>query len=539
MAIFDSTGNQIDSKVAAEISEVVWDMVAKAFQYSEDNLDNIDKNRSLMDFFREHLPEIVKDPKRRALVLQEAHVWGSVIGDSISRQSLKCFFLEECIGGRMFGQARCYEAFSLIHLAEDTFVAKTYEKILAEIAAMALSHANIQFNEEVIFLDTPTSYEPNASSTPQTIVHTRSGKRQTFNEVVITAPLGWLKRNARKLFRKEAPLPPRLLRAIDNLGYGRLEKVYVAFPTSFWHASKDSRFTATFASSRSEASRAVSVPASSTLLQSGASIEYPFLTHFHNPKYIQHPSNVAWDQSMVNLAALPEPTAQPTLLFYLYGDCGTHLLSLISKERTATHPPQTLSPPSSHAHHNKGDRTYSILLSFFKPYYSRLPGYLDNKAACQPSFFVTTNWQKDPCAGHGSYTNFPVGLARGDRDIKVLRSGGVEQEAVKSPRTAKVDSSSPVANKDKSAASSGKDGRKTKIDTRSTPENKANTDPPRNLGDIEASRGVGFTRGVWLSGEHTAPLIATGTTTGAYWSGEQAAARLLRLYGIDCKKYLT
>lgn len=43
-----------------------------------------------------------------------------------------------------------------------------------------------------------------------------------FDEVVVTAPLGWLKKNKSAF----APsLPQRLLSAIHSIGYGCLEKV--------------------------------------------------------------------------------------------------------------------------------------------------------------------------------------------------------------------------------------------------------------------------------------------------------------------------
>lgn len=39
-------------------------------------------------------------------------------------------------------------------------------------------------------------------------------------------------------------------------------------------------------------------------------------------------------------------------------------------------------------------------------------------------------------------------------------------------------------------------------------------------------------RGVWIAGEHTAPFVALGTLTGAYWSGESVGMRILRAYGM-------
>jgi len=34
-------------------------------------------------------------------------------------------------------------------------------------------------------------------------------------------------------------------------------------------------------------------------------------------------------------------------------------------------------------------------------------------------------------------------------------------------------------------------------------------------------------QGIWIAGEHTAPFVALGTATGAYWSGEKVALRIL------------
>ena len=33
--------------------------------------------------------------------------------------------------------------------------------------------------------------------------------------------------------------------------------------------------------------------------------------------------------------------------------------------------------------------------------------------------------------------------------------------------------------------------------------------------------------GLWFAGEHTAPFVALGTSTGAYWSGEKVAERIM------------
>jgi hypothetical protein len=98
-AVFDSKGNRLDDDLASKLSETVWAIVQKAFRYSDENCTTIPSSKSLMDFFKEQIPKFEKDPKKQSLILQEAHMWGSFVGDSVERQSLKFSFLEECIDG--------------------------------------------------------------------------------------------------------------------------------------------------------------------------------------------------------------------------------------------------------------------------------------------------------------------------------------------------------------------------------------------------------------------------------------------------------
>jgi hypothetical protein len=37
-------------------------------------------------------------------------------------------------------------------------------------------------------------------------------------------------------------------------------------------------------------------------------------------------------------------------------------------------------------------------------------------------------------------------------------------------------------------------------------------------------------KNVWFAGEHTAPFVALGTSTGAYWSGEAVGLRIVDAY---------
>lgn len=65
-----------------------------------------------------------------------------------------------------------------------------------------------------------------------------------------------------------------------------------------------------------------------------------------------------------------------------------------------------------------------------------------------------------------------------------------------------------------------------------------NADAAKGVGledDIRALRAGVPERGLWLAGEHTAPFVALGTLTGAYWSGEAVGMRLLAANGLGGK----
>ena len=49
--------------------------------------------------------------------------------------------------------------------------------------------------------------------------------------------------------------------------------------------------------------------------------------------------------------------------------------------------------------------------------------------------------------------------------------------------------------------------------------------------DVEVLREGMPDSGLWFAGEHTAPFVALGTATGAYWSGESAGRRIAERYG--------
>lgn len=291
------------------------------------------------------------------------------------------------------------------------------------VARTALAQADIRFKQPVIKIETPPK-NVQESNQHQVAVTTASGETYIFDQLVITCPLGWLKHNTQAFNPR---LPGRFLQAINNISYGRLEKIFVKFPSAFWHESTT---------------------------QSNKTHEptNPVFAQFLEPTYTPHPKEIQWNQECLSLANLPSPCAQPTLLFYTYGPCGTNIVNKISDLDES-------SPEYK-----------QVLTKILEPFYSKLPGYDPSSLSCEPSSILATRWQLDPYAGNGSYCNFQIGLAAGDKDIEVLREGG----------------------------------------------------------------GVGVERGIWFAGEHTAPFVALGTTTGAYWSGERVAVKVCESVGLGC-----
>lgn len=316
-------------------------------------------------------------------------------------------------------------------------MASNHGKILARVAEKALNNAEIHLSTKVAAIESR-----NKGTHPKIIVRT-NGRDLEFDEVVVTVPLGCLKRNTLTF---SPPLPTPIVRAIQNTSYSRLEKVYFTFPTTFW----ESPAPRSPHPARPEESCNDTNPA------------FPAFAHFLHPTYASsNPSCWALELNNLSSPSIFGKHAQPTLFFTTYGPCATYLTSQL------TH----LSPASP--------AYLAFLTAFFQPYYSLLPNYSTSNPDCVPAAALATDWQNDEFAGWGSYMNFQV-----REDVDATKD---EEEEV------------------------------------------------RLEDDIRALRASVPERGVWLAGEHTAPFVALGTLTGAYWSGEAVGMRLLAANGLGTK----
>lgn len=183
----------------------------------------------------------------------------------------------------------------------------------------------------------------------------------------MSTPLGWLQKN---LDCFQPALPPRLTSAIHSLKLSQLEKVYITFPRAFWISDRTAD-------------------------------SFPAYTNWLAPSYAADTNPRGWPQEIWNLASFAAPHDRPTILFYLYGDCSRHVVDAIHGK-------------------SRADR-FAFLRAFFRPYYSRLPGFDD--ATCEPKAILATEWLRDDLCGNASYCNFQVGVEAADQDILALRTG--------------------------------------------------------------------------------------------------------------------
>ena len=86
---------------------------------------------------------------------------------------------------------------------------------MARISALPLAQAHVQLQSVMV------SVQASKVAPHLVCVTTSDGKQQYFDDVVITTPLGWLKKHKESIH----DLDTRVAAAIDSISYGRLEKV--------------------------------------------------------------------------------------------------------------------------------------------------------------------------------------------------------------------------------------------------------------------------------------------------------------------------
>jgi monoamine oxidase len=188
----------------------------------------------------------------------------------------------------------------------------------------------------------------------------KSANNEIFHadSVIVTIPLGLLKRNA---IQFTPSLPSPVKKAISNLGFGVLEKLFIRFSEAWWLTSlKD--------------------------LES-IGLEFYRFTSLLSTKGTLPPGNL----NFFSLARIHTP--QPVFGIFISTELAKYLVSLPKEE------------------------LMSMLQTFYIPH---LPNYDKNNPACQILELEHSSWSQDPFSGFGSYTHIPAGSDTGDGNMKVL-----------------------------------------------------------------------------------------------------------------------
>lgn len=101
--VYDPHGKQLSQQRIDSAIDAMLNITSKAFQYSNAENATIQPGTSLRDFFEQQLASSVADD--RELIMSLAEIWGFFIGAPWEKQSLKWFWLEECLDGGEY--SRC------------------------------------------------------------------------------------------------------------------------------------------------------------------------------------------------------------------------------------------------------------------------------------------------------------------------------------------------------------------------------------------------------------------------------------------------
>ena len=100
--IIDHNGDCVQSDRANHALSTVWQVLEKAIAHSKASSAEIPATKSLYHYFMLECSSMVNagaiTSKDERLILSMSQMWGAYVGEEIGKQSLKFFYLEDCIG---------------------------------------------------------------------------------------------------------------------------------------------------------------------------------------------------------------------------------------------------------------------------------------------------------------------------------------------------------------------------------------------------------------------------------------------------------
>jgi hypothetical protein len=341
---YDNKGEPLSSKAAGLVYQKVWEYNEAAVDYSREN--EVESNKSMAEFCRNRLAKDkeVKDDMKE-IVGSGVEMLAGIAACDLDKLSLKYYWMEEDLP--------VHPLLHYTNIQGDTpFIDSSYAPLLEYIAAPSTSRDLIKFNTEIISID--------VNSSKSMSITLKSAKNAIFHadSVIVTIPLGLLQR---KSLEFTPSLPPPVQKAISNLGFGVLEKLFIRFSDAWWLTSMEKREPIGL-----EFYRFSSLLVTAGTLPRGT-LSFFSLARIHNP--------------------------QPVFGIFVSTTLAKYLVSLPKTDLKA------------------------MLQTYYIPH---LPNYDKNNPACQILELDHSSWSQDPLSGFGSYTHIPVGSDSGDGNMKVL-----------------------------------------------------------------------------------------------------------------------
>lgn len=113
LLLIDHDGSMVASAEAGKALKQVWQILEEAIEHSTNSSASIHSASSLYGFFQDkcsHAFECGEMKERDVeLVLSMSQMWGAYVGDRVEVQSLKYFYLEDCIDG-----GRCVASMAMV-----------------------------------------------------------------------------------------------------------------------------------------------------------------------------------------------------------------------------------------------------------------------------------------------------------------------------------------------------------------------------------------------------------------------------------------
>ncbi|KAI4218736.1 MAG: hypothetical protein L6R36_008781 [Xanthoria steineri] len=258
-SICASNGVWLTAATARHHYAKVWEILEVAMDKSEKEAHLLPDSAKMMDFFREELDKRCQEAKEpeihRNLMMQIVEMWGAFMGSECETQGMKNLYLDAGLEG------------------DNLFVASTYESIINNLWLPESHGVALRLACEVTEIANTGSIGVDVQAT--------DGFRGLFDDVVVTAPLGWLKRNEK--------FP-------EAFGNGH------SLETNGWPERTPEK---------------VRSPA------------FPIESLFLRPAHATNTNPAEWRQEIISFSGLPERFSQPIIMFFANGQWGRHITGIV------------------------------------------------------------------------------------------------------------------------------------------------------------------------------------------------------------------